>query len=157
MNSSSLDPRFPVGKREPGLDLLRTLAIVLVVVYHIGIFGFAVPNDWHRFGWVGVDLFFVLSGYLIGGQLLAMLARGQPIEFRRFYVRRALRILPPYFAVLAIYFLWPSAREFPTISPLWNFCSLFRISTCMEEQLFLMPGRSRWKINSICSYQSFSR
>jgi peptidoglycan/LPS O-acetylase OafA/YrhL len=116
-----VDPRFRNRERQPGLDLLRALAIIVVVLYHTGIFGFALPNDVHRFGWIGVDLFFVLSGYLIGGQLLASVARGQGINFRRFFARRALRILPAYFAVLAIYFSLPSLREFPEISPLWKF------------------------------------
>jgi len=117
----SIDPRFIHRERQPGLDLLRALAIIVVVVYHTGIFGFALPYRWHRFGWVGVDLFFVLSGYLIGGQLIGRLAQERGIYFGRFYARRALRILPAYFAVLAIYFLLPSWREFPEIGPLWKF------------------------------------
>ena len=116
-----LDPRFEDRARAPGLDLLRALAIVVVVIYHAGIFGFALPGNVHRFGWIGVDLFFVLSGYLIGGQLLAALARAPSLNFKRFYARRALRILPAYFIVLAIYFCLPSWREFPEISPLWKF------------------------------------
>jgi peptidoglycan/LPS O-acetylase OafA/YrhL len=92
-----IDPRFANREREPGLDLLRALAIILVVIYHAGIFGFALPNRLHRFGWIGVDLFFVLSGYLIGGQLLAPLAREQPMNLPRFFSRRALRIMPAYF------------------------------------------------------------
>jgi len=75
-----------------------------------------------RFGWIGVDLFFVLSGYLIGGQLLAPLARGQRIKLGRFFTRRALRIMPAYFVVLAIYLLLPSWREYSEMSqPLWKF------------------------------------
>jgi len=93
----------------------------VVVSYHAGIFGFALPGGVHRFGWIGVDLFFVLSGYLIGGQLLAPLARGQPIKLGRFFARRALRILPAYLVILAIYFLLPAWREYPGISPLWKF------------------------------------
>lgn len=119
--SAVLDPRFEQRERQPGLDLLRALAIVIVVIYHSGIYGFALPANHHRFGWIGVDLFFVLSGYLIGGQLLAGLSRDGSLNFRRFYSRRALRILPAYFVVLAIYFLLPSWREFPEISPLWKF------------------------------------
>ncbi len=53
----SIDPRFVHRERQPGLDFLRAFAIVVVVIYHTGIFGFALPFRWHRFGWVGVDLF----------------------------------------------------------------------------------------------------
>jgi peptidoglycan/LPS O-acetylase OafA/YrhL len=69
----------------------------------------------------GSDLFFVLSGYLIGGQLLSQLGGRRRIKFGRFYARRALRILPAYFVVVAVYFCLPILREFPTISPLWKF------------------------------------
>ena len=119
--AEQIDPRFEHRSRQPGLDLLRALAIVVVVIYHTGIFGFALPYDVHRFGWVGVDLFFVLSGYLIGGQLLAQLQSRRRIKFGRFYARRALRILPAYLVVLAVYFSLPALREFPSISPLWKF------------------------------------
>jgi peptidoglycan/LPS O-acetylase OafA/YrhL len=121
VSERTIDPRFASRERQPGLDLLRALAIIVVVIYHTGIFGFALSNRLHRFGWVGVDLFFVLSGYLIGGQLLAPLMRGEKINLRRFYSRRALRIMPVYFVILAIYFLWPALREFPEISALWKF------------------------------------
>ena len=120
-SSSEIDPRFADRKRQPGLDLLRALAIVIVVIYHAGIMGFPLPGDVHRFGWIGVDLFFVLSGYLIGGQLLSQLASSHSIKLKRFFARRALRILPAYLVVLAIYFFLPAWREYPTISPLWKF------------------------------------
>ena len=117
-----VDPRFQDRERQPGLDLLRALAIIVVVIYHAALFGFKLPGRVDRFGWIGVDLFFVLSGYLIGGQLLAPLARGNTINLGRFFARRALRIMPAYFAVLAIYFLLPSWREYPDMSqPLWKF------------------------------------
>jgi peptidoglycan/LPS O-acetylase OafA/YrhL len=118
----AIDPRFRNRKRQPGLDLLRALAIIVVVIYHAALFGFKLPSRIDRFGWIGVDLFFVLSGYLIGGQLLAPLARGIKISLGRFFARRALRIMPAYFVVLAVYFLLPSWREYPDMSqPLWKF------------------------------------
>ena len=83
--------------------------------------GFPLAGRVHRFGWIGVDLFFVLSGYLIGGQLLAPLARHQPLKLGRFFARRALRILPAYLVILAIYFVLPSWREYPEMFPLWKF------------------------------------
>lgn len=108
-------------RRQPGLDLLRAIAIVMVVWYHSAGFGFGLPYTVHRFGWVGVDLFFVLSGYLIGGQILAQLQERGSFRFGRFYARRALRILPVYLVVVAVYFLLPGWRERPVLSPLWKY------------------------------------
>src|SRR5881396_3321034 len=121
-SETAIDPRFSDRKRQPGLDLLRALAIIVVVVYHAALFGFKLPGRVDRFGWIGVDLFFVLSGYLIGGQLLAPLAREKSIKLGRFFARRVLRIMPAYFVILAVYFLLPTWREYPDMSqPLWKF------------------------------------
>ena len=116
-----VDPRFQDRERQPGLDLLRALAIIMVVIYHAGIMGFPMPGHVHRWGWIGVDLFFVLSGYLIGGQLLAPLACGRAINLKRFFARRALRIMPAYFVILAIYVSLPSWREYSETTPWWKF------------------------------------
>ena len=84
--------------------------------------GFPWPGRVHRWGWIGVDLFFVLSAYVIGGQLLAELARNNRLNLSRFYARRTLRILPAYFVILAVYFLLPLWREYPDMAqPLWKF------------------------------------
>src|ERR1700687_4769637 len=97
--------RIPQG-RIPELDGLRGMAILLVLVAHY----FAVPGTraasllngyWFRLGWTGVDLFFVLSGFLIGGILLEV--RDSPNYFRTFYARRFFRIIPLYFAWILIY------------------------------------------------------
>jgi peptidoglycan/LPS O-acetylase OafA/YrhL len=97
----------------PRLDGLRGVAIILVMFYHLVFFQPACRVDhlFHRFtqyGWTGVDLFFILSGFLITGILLD--AKGAPNYFRNFYVRRCLRILPLYYAfVLGLIFLYPLA------------------------------------------------
>ncbi len=84
----------------PALDGIRGLAILLVVFFHN--FGFI---NYTVFGWLGVDLFFVLSGYLITGILLKSV--GHKNYLRNFYARRILRIFPLYylFLVLAIFIL----------------------------------------------------
>lgn len=88
-------------KRTPELDGLRGIAIALVVGCHYEVFARQLWG-FPKFGWVGVDLFFVLSGFLITSVLLKL--RGQPKPFNTFYARRFRRILPPYIAfILLIY------------------------------------------------------
>ena len=114
----------PVAPRLPGLDLLRATAVSWVLAYHLALFGLA-PFDWPiiRFGWMGVDLFFVLSGFLIAGQLLRPWAHGSRPSFRRFFGRRLLRTIPAYWAVLVVYALVPAVRETPHLQPVWVFLS----------------------------------
>jgi peptidoglycan/LPS O-acetylase OafA/YrhL len=95
----------------PELDGIRGVAIALVLLFHY----FYVPAvvtpgglAWHalaplRIGWTGVDLFFVLSGFLIGGILLD--ARRSSNYFRTFYIRRFYRILPLYALVVCVCYL----------------------------------------------------
>jgi peptidoglycan/LPS O-acetylase OafA/YrhL len=139
----------------PGLDLLRAIAVLWTMQFHGFIVG-GLGEDWHwleRYGWMGVDLFFVLSGYLIGGQLLRPLARGESPSLRDFYLKRAFRILPAFWVVLAIYLLWPGFREAPGMEPWWKF-ALFVVnldidyasnaafshawSLCVEEHFYLL-------------------
>jgi peptidoglycan/LPS O-acetylase OafA/YrhL len=80
---------------QPGLDGVRGIAIALVVSYHA--FG------WPRGGYFGVDLFFVLSGFLITTLLLEEHAMTGCISLRAFYERRARRLLPALFMLLAVY------------------------------------------------------
>jgi peptidoglycan/LPS O-acetylase OafA/YrhL len=79
----------------PALDGLRGVAILLVVFLHN--FGFM---NYFFFGWLGVDLFFVLSGFLITDILLNTV--GQPGFLKNFYMRRVLRIFPLFYLVLVI-------------------------------------------------------
>ncbi|MCP3142929.1 acyltransferase family protein [Pyxidicoccus xibeiensis] len=97
-----------LGGHLPVLDGVRGLAVLLVVFFHTTHLsaGSAVGKaTWWLAGagWTGVDLFFVLSGFLITGILWE--AKGQPYFFRNFYMRRFLRIFPLYYLTLAISFL----------------------------------------------------
>jgi peptidoglycan/LPS O-acetylase OafA/YrhL len=106
------------NQRIPELDGLRGIAIALVLAFHIpalpvrpgSLLGF-VPV-FQRMGWSGVDLFFVLSGFLIGGVLLD--ARESTNYFQVFYARRFFRIVPLYAVLLLVvggsWLVWPSAK-----------------------------------------------
>ena len=99
------------ARHQAGLDTLRALAIGLVFMYHYMVFVSREPTfGWlSEAGWVGVDLFFVLSGYLITDGLLRGLAAGRRLTLGSFYARRILRTWPVFWVVLAAYFLWPDA------------------------------------------------
>jgi peptidoglycan/LPS O-acetylase OafA/YrhL len=90
-----MQPEQPANQKEyiPALDGLRGLAVLIVVIWHYLIFT-------HPYfpGWAGVDLFFVLSGYLITGKLLQ--AKGKKHYFSQFYRNRALRIFPLYYSLV---------------------------------------------------------
>jgi peptidoglycan/LPS O-acetylase OafA/YrhL len=95
------------SKRIPELDGIRGIAILMVLVYHLVWLGnqAILPHKLDgllSFGWSGVDLFFVLSGFLIGGMLLD--ARDSANYFKVFYVRRFYRIVPLYgaFCLLSV-------------------------------------------------------
>jgi len=136
-----------------GLDTLRAIAIIIVLIYHYqvvvsreNVFGFM-----SQLGWTGVDLFFVLSGYLIGNQILSAFAKGQDFSLKLFYVRRFLRTLPNYYFVLALYFLFPVVLSGSATAPLWAFLTFTQNldmhagetfthswSLCIEEQFYLI-------------------
>jgi peptidoglycan/LPS O-acetylase OafA/YrhL len=106
------------NNRLAGLDTLRALAILLVMLFHLH---WLLPDGSGpiaRFGWMDVDLFFVLSGYLIGSQLLKPLREGRGVSLTGFYRNRAYRILPAYLVLLALDGLWPAWREDTGMSPL---------------------------------------
>jgi peptidoglycan/LPS O-acetylase OafA/YrhL len=161
-DSHALNP----SRHSPGLDTLRVLAIVLVLGFHYPKEGApawveAIPS----FGWTGVDLFFVLSGFLIGRQLLAPLASGERPRLRDFFTRRFLRVLPAYWVVLAVYAFLPAAREQERMAPLWSFLTFTQNfgleggafshawSLCIEEHFYLalpllvlaLAGRVSWR------------
>lgn len=100
--------------RIPELDGIRGIAILLVMLCHFGvIFSPSKPiGEALGFGWIGVNLFFGLSGYLITGILLDSL--GSYGYFRRFYARRSFRIFPVYYSLLFFFFhLGPLLSRLP--------------------------------------------
>jgi peptidoglycan/LPS O-acetylase OafA/YrhL len=143
----------------PELDTIRGLAILGVLLYH-GLYWqvdishfprverFFLTGMW--IGRLGVDLFFVLSGFLITGILLD--SRGSSAYYKRFYVRRALRILPVYLAIIAILavlryaplsFLFLSLLYLSNLTPLFGIPIVYPVlwSLAVEEHFyFLWPA-----------------
>ena len=106
--ASPIEPA-PLGGRIPQLDGLRGLAILLVLIWHyVTLTAVTTPHSLAahvlgglRLTWSGVDLFFVLSGFLIGGILVD--ERASPRYFRTFYARRFFRIIPLYAVVCVLF------------------------------------------------------
>jgi peptidoglycan/LPS O-acetylase OafA/YrhL len=148
----------PAGDKENnkllGLDHLRAFAITYVVLFHYQFFG---HPDWVKniapFGWSGVDLFFVLSGFLISGQMFATVAKGGSISLSNFFIKRFFRIIPPFLIVVILYVAFPALREWGHLSPIWRYLTFtlnFGLdlskygtfshawSLCVEEQFYLL-------------------
>ena len=111
----------------PVLDGLRGLAVLLVVFYHN--FGFI---NYFFFGWLGVDLFFVLSGFLITDILLK--TKNAPTYLRNFYARRLLRIFPLYYVVLFIFLV---------LFPLFNI-KLLNLDYYIHNQIWIWTYLQNW-------------
>jgi peptidoglycan/LPS O-acetylase OafA/YrhL len=148
-------------ERIPSLDGLRALAIGLVLADHIGWGEYAPPAlSWFarvaRAGDLGVRLFFVISGFLITTLLRQEYEHQGTISLRRFYFRRTLRIMPPFFFFMAIYtitgaakvvpwnpsdalYAWTLTMNFHNDEVVWTLAHLWSLS--VEEQFYLLwPG-----------------
>jgi peptidoglycan/LPS O-acetylase OafA/YrhL len=122
--SSSVTNDKPSSAYMPALDGIRGVAILLVMICHLSE-QFQFSNPLLRFfkavafaGWTGVDLFFVLSGFLITGILFD--AKGGRAYFRNFYARRTLRIFPLYYVTLAILFVLAPAISQKYMNAGWS-------------------------------------
>ncbi len=106
-----------------------------------------------EFGWAGVDLFFVLSGFLMTTQLLKEIKKTGTISIRQFYLRRGFRIWPNFLIVLAAYYFFPGIAERSILAPIWKYLSFtlnlsldygitgafsHAWSLCVEEQFYLL-------------------
>lgn len=136
--------------RNHGLDFLRSIAIILVIMSHYTfITNESIFGPFGKMGGMGVDLFFALSGYLIGYQIFSAL-KNENFSIKIFYIRRLLRTLPNYFVVLGLYCLLPIFREDSFSIPLWKFLTFtmnfdfkpgafsHAWSLCIEEQFYLI-------------------
>lgn len=140
-----------------GLDLLRAVAILLVLLLHSN--EFVVLGDtaahFFYFGWAGVDLFFVLSGFLIGSQAYR---NTQVVEWgfvKRFWVRRWWRTIPLYLCVLFVYVVIKPLAGYPFQEKIWPFFIFLQNffspkdfvqswSLCIEEQFYFFLPLLLW-------------
>lgn len=147
---------YPTERRVPFLDGLRAFAVLMVVFAHSGSEfvrqrgANSFSSSWieRQGGWLGVDLFFVLSGYFIGSQLWRELSNTGTISIRWFMVRRGLRIWPLYFFVfLAVTLLLPgdaAAKQhgWTDLVFITNYTNHGIVagswSLCSEEQFYLL-------------------
>lgn len=137
--------------RAIGPDLLRAAAILLVMLVHLPVE--ATPSvllGVRTYGWLGVDVFFVLSGFLIGSQLFKEISRTGRLDIKSFYIRRAFRIFPAFFTVLGLYALFPVLRDAPTMQPLWSFAT-FTLNFNFDPRV----GRAFSQAWSLCVEEHF--
>ncbi len=111
-------PKTPAVEREASrkstrtkqLDILRAIAVAAVLGRHVYI-----NWIWYRMGWVGVDLFFVLSGFLISGLLFSEYKKRARIDLPRFFIRRGLKIYPAFYVlILSTVVVWTHFGHSPT-------------------------------------------
>jgi peptidoglycan/LPS O-acetylase OafA/YrhL len=148
------------------MDFLRATAILTVIVGH-SVLSYGAPQQLNflQFGGSGVDLFFILSGWLLGGQLFKELKASLHIDVKRFWYRRWMRTLPAYYAVLIVSVLQRYLTKDDVSFPFDYFIfvqnynaplTFFSISwsLCVEEQFYLVIApllllTKRWKANHI--------
>ena len=155
------EPAWLSRGKIPSLHGLRALSILLVLIAHLAQHGILLPRTWHltELGRLGVDMFFVISGFLITVLLLREQKKHQTISLKQFYLRRALRILPAYLCFLLGIALMNSLGAVAlsgrdwfgvltyTVSfvpkPIWDIGHIWSLS--VEEHFYLL-----WPIVMLC-------
>ncbi|WP_267902447.1 acyltransferase family protein [Sinorhizobium meliloti] len=157
---ASYSPYFPTGQslsagtiekvqsRALGPDVLRSLAILLVILVHLPVE--ATPPSLVGHAWLGVDVFFVLSGFLIGTQLFREVARTGRVDLKSFYLRRAFRIFPAFFVVLGLYAIFPVIWDASTMQSVWSFAT-FTVNFDFDPRV----GRAFSQAWSLCVEEHF--
>ena len=149
MNFSKLSQRVEI-------DGLRAIAVVSVILYHA--FIMLSDRDWFEGGFIGVDIFFVISGYLITRIILVELYTTGSFSFLNFYERRARRILPMLFVVIFVSTPYAWQKLLPSdfveyaesiLASLFfgsNFFFYFSTTEYGSESAFLKPFLHTWSL-----------
>lgn len=122
------------GNRLDALDGIRTIAVFLVVFFHVSMPRMAA-------GYIGVDIFFVLSGYLITGGLIRQLRDKQHISLAEFWARRIKRLMPAALLVIIVVLLWAYFTQ-----------PLFRQSTISTDSWWTVFYLANWRFIDSASY-----
>jgi peptidoglycan/LPS O-acetylase OafA/YrhL len=127
------------------LDGIRGLAIVLVLALHLFEY-----FKWFGFGWIGVDLFFVLSGFLITGILLE--TKGKKNSYKNFIIRRILRIFPLYYLFLTLFFCTIPITNWRNLIPHFEYLQVNQIWFWFYIQNWLAAINDNWPQQNILSH-----
>lgn len=139
---AEIESREERGEREfrhiPGLDGLRGVAVLLVVVFHYGKLWRTESGGLLPAGFIGLDLFFVLSGFLITSLLLNERAAGGKVSLARFYIRRGLRLLPALVGLLVAHAIYSQVKHVPLNSELAQIASVLAYVSNVA-QIYWLP------------------
>ncbi len=145
--------------RIPALDFMRAAGVVAVAVGHFLQFVNFRTAASDLMGYLSMNLFFVLSGFLIGSLVFGEIKKTEKLNILHFYIRRNLKLLPSFYVVLLLYFFIPSFREDAAggMAPFWRFATFTQNyfstygtfiqawSLCVEEQFYLIfPFAALW-------------
>ncbi|WP_395747061.1 acyltransferase family protein [Prosthecobacter sp.] len=114
----------PIPSRFPQIDILRSVAVLLVLGRHMtecpettSTWLHDITHVWWQGGWAGVDLFFVLSGFLVSGLLFSEYEKYRQLRIGRFLIRRGFKIYPPFWLLIGVTFVGRFVRH--SSEPLW--------------------------------------
>ena len=128
------------SQRNESLDVLRCVAVLLVVGFHLPYY-----TLWSRIGWIGVDLFFVLSGFLISGLLFQEYKDTGTLSIKRFLIRRGLKIYPSFYLLMVLvtclYFLDRSTVSTEQLALSWVFLQNYYTG----EKIFMLLAHT-WSL-----------
>jgi peptidoglycan/LPS O-acetylase OafA/YrhL len=164
-----MPPQTSPTRREIELDFIRGVAILMVLVFHYGSHNLLITSPVLQriegFGWTGVDVFFVLSGFLVGGLMMKEWQRSGSVDALRFLQRRAFKIWPAYYVFLLVAtiihirplksFFWQNLLNvqnyFPSsLSHTWSLAVEEHFYLALAAMVFLFTAR-HWRPKTLIS------